>query len=192
MGTERKKAIQKPGMVEPQILTIRGQKVILDSDLARLYAVPTSRFNEAVKRNRNRFPPDFMFQLTYQEVRSLISQNAISNSRGGRRTLPYAFTEHGAVMAANILKSDHAVQMSVLVVRAFVRIRRMLASREELSASLVELEKRLTERLDDQEYAIFQILDRIMRLIDPPAVPEPPRKKVGFQLRERRTTYGKR
>jgi hypothetical protein len=192
MGTERKKAIQKAGMVEPRILTIRGQKVILDSDLARLYAVPTSRFNEAVKRNRNRFPPDFMFQLTYQEVRSLISQIAMSNSRGGRRTLPYAFTEHGAVMAANILKSDYAVQMSVLVVRAFVRIRRMLASRKELSASLAEIERRLTERLDRQEYAIFQILDRIMRLIDPPAVPEPPRKKVGFQLRERRATYGKR
>ena len=192
MGTERKKAIQKPGMVEPQILTIRNQKVILDSDLARLYAVPTSRFNEAVKRNRNRFPPDFMFQLTYQEVRCLTSQIAMSNTRGGRRTLPYAFTEHGAVMAANILKSDYAVQMSVLVVRAFVRIRRMLASRKELSASLAELEKRLTERLDRQEYAIFQILDRIMRLIDPPAVPEPTRKKVGFQLRENRATYRKR
>jgi hypothetical protein len=93
-------------------------------------------------------------------------------------------------MAANILKSDYAVQMSVLVVRAFVRIRRMLASRKELSASLAELEKRLTERLDRQEYAIFQILDRIMRLIDPPAVPEPSRKKVGFQLQERRGTFG--
>jgi len=106
--------------------------------------------------------------------------------------LPYAFTEHGAVMAANILKSDYAVQMSVLVVRAFVRMRQIMAFRNELSDSLAQLERRLTERLDGHEYAIFQILDRIMRLIAPPSIPEPPRTKVGFQLRERRPKYGKR
>jgi hypothetical protein len=118
MAAGRKKAIQKADMVEPRIITIRGQKVILDADLARIYGVPTFRFNEAVKRNRKRFPPDFMFQLKYQEVRSLTSQIAMSNSRGGRRTLPYVFTEHGAVMAANIRKRDYAVRMSVLVARA--------------------------------------------------------------------------
>ena len=190
MAAGRKKAIQKADMVEPRILTVRGQKVILDADLSRIYGVPTFRFNEAVKRNRKRFPPDFMFQLKYQEVRSLTSQIAMSNSRGGRRTLPYVFTEHGAVMAANILKSDYAVRMSVLVVRAFVRMRQILASGKELSASLAELEKSLTERLDGHEYAIFQILDRIMRLIDPPIKAEPPPKRIGFLTRERRASYG--
>jgi hypothetical protein len=190
MTAGRKKAIQKSDIVEPRILTIRGQKVILDADLARIYGVPTFRFNEAVKRNRKRFPPDFMFQLKYQEVRSLTSQIAMSNSRGGRRTLPYVFTEHGAVMAANILKSDYAVRMSVLVVRAFVRMRQILASGKELSASLAELEKSLTERLDGHEYAIFQILDRIMRLIDPPIKEELPPKRIGFLTRERRASYG--
>ena len=190
MAAGRKKAIQKADMVEPRILTIRGQKVILDADLSRIYGVPTFRFNEAVKRNRKRFPSDFMFQLKYQEVRSLTSQIAMSNSRGGRRTLPYVFTEHGAVMAANILKNDYAVRMSVLVVRAFVRMRRILASGNELSASLAELEKSLTERLDGHEYAIFQILDRIMRLIDPPIKAEPPPKRIGFLTRERRASYG--
>jgi hypothetical protein len=131
-----------------------------------------------------------MFQLKYQEVRSLTSQIAMSNSRGGRRTLPYVFTEHGAVMAANILKSDYAVRMSVLVVRAFVRMRQIFASGKELSASLAELEKSLTERLDGHEYAIFQILDRIMRLIDPPIKEELPPKRIGFLTRERRASYG--
>jgi hypothetical protein len=189
MAAGRKKAIQKADMFEPRILTVRGQKVILDADLSRIYGVPTFRFNEAVKRNRKRFPPDFMFRITYQKVRNLTSQIAMSNSRGGRRTLPYVFTEHGAVMAANILKSDYAVQMSVLVVRSFVRMRQILASGKELSASLAELEKSLTERLDGHEYAIFQILDRIMRLIDPPIKAEPPPKRIGFLARERRASY---
>ena len=106
---------------KPLILTIRGQRVILDADLARIYGVPTFRFNEAVKRNRNRFPKDFMFQLTHEEVSSLTSQVAMSKlGRGGRRTLPYAFTEHGAVMAANISRSERAIQMSVFVARAFI------------------------------------------------------------------------
>ena len=109
------------------ILTIRGKRVILDRDLAALYGVPTFRFNEAVKRNRNRFPEDFMFQLTRDEAASLTSQFAMSKSgRGGRRTLPYAFTEHGTVMAANMLRSPKAIQMSVFVVRAFIRMRQML------------------------------------------------------------------
>jgi hypothetical protein len=100
--------------IEEMILTIRGQKVILDRDLAALYGVPTSRFNEAVKRNRRRFPDDFMFQLTRHEITDLISQNAISSSgHGGLRKLPRAFTEHGAIMAANIMHSDRAIQMSV-------------------------------------------------------------------------------
>jgi hypothetical protein len=99
------------------IRTIRGQKVILDSDLARIFGVQTFRFNEAVKRNRERFPDDFLFQLTREEHSNLISQIAISSSHGGRRKLPYAFTENGAIMAANVLNSPEAVRMSVFVVR---------------------------------------------------------------------------
>ena len=103
------------------IRTIRGQKVILDSDLARIFGVPTFRFNEAVKRNRDSFPDDFLFQLTREEQSNLISQFAISSSHGGRRKLPYAFTENGAIMAANVLNSPEAVRMSVFVVRAFIK-----------------------------------------------------------------------
>src|SRR3989304_6911238 len=108
---------------ERKILLIRGQRVILDTDLARLYGVVTFRFNEQVKRNQKRFPEDFMFQLTKGEYKSLISQFAISKpGRGGRRSLPYVFTEHGALMAANILKSEKAVEASIYVVRAFVKL----------------------------------------------------------------------
>jgi hypothetical protein len=121
-------AIQTP-QIEDLIHTIRGEKVILDSDLARIYGVATFRFNEAVKRNESRFPPDFRFQLTPDELNSLTSQIAISKPRrGGRRTLPYAFTEHGAIMAANILNSPRAVQMSIYVIRAYVKMRTELST----------------------------------------------------------------
>src|SRR6266487_3164761 len=109
--------------VENKIYTIRGQKVILDRDLAALYEVPTFRFNEAVKRNRKRFPEDFLFQITQEEFENLISHFAISSSHhGGIRKLPWAFTEHGAIMAANILNSARAVEMGVFVVRAFIKM----------------------------------------------------------------------
>src|ERR1700758_797353 len=114
--------------VESRILVLREQKVILDSDLSELYGVPVKRLNEQVKRNRERFPADFMFQVNAEELESLRSQNATSKpSRGGRRYAPYAFTEHGAIMAATVLNSERAVEMSVFVVRAFVRLRGMLA-----------------------------------------------------------------
>ncbi|MBN1672886.1 MAG: ORF6N domain-containing protein [Kiritimatiellae bacterium] len=176
--------------VVPRILEIRERRVILDSDLAKIYGVPTFRFNEAVKRNRNRFPADFMFRLTPREFQFLTSQNAMSKTgRGGRRTLPYAFTEHGAVMAANVLRSPRAVQMSVFVVRAFVRMRAALADTRDLAAKLAALEKELKERLDVQEAAIVDILQRIMDVIDPPALPEPPPKKIGFAVKEQRAVY---
>ena len=166
----------------PRIVTIRRQKVILDSDLARIYGVPTHRFNEAVKRNGSRFPDDFMFQLTPDEFAVLISQNAISKmGRGGRRTVPYAFTEHGAVMAANILHSERAVQMSVFVVRAFIRMRVALADNLDLAKKLAALEKEIKARLDVHESAIVDTLQRLMEIIDPPAVLEPPKKPIGFQ-----------
>lgn len=132
--------------VEPLIHEIRGEKVILDTDLARIYGIATFRLNEAVKRNRERFPEDFMFQLTTQETESLTSQIAISKKggRGGRRTRPYAFTEHGAIMAANVLNSPRAVQMSVFVVRAFLKMRALLGDKRELAKQLAALSWRLT------------------------------------------------
>jgi hypothetical protein len=172
------------------IVTIRGKRVILDRDLAALYGVPTFRFNEAVKRNRNRFPEDFMFQLTRDEAASLTSQFAMSKSgRGGRRTLPYAFTEHGTVMAANILRSQKAIQISVFVVRAFIRMRQMLIEQRGLARKLAELEKELTARLDVHETVINEILGQIKRLLSPPLEPEPSKKRIGFLVEEPKVPY---
>jgi hypothetical protein len=141
--------------VEEIILTVRGERVILDHDLARLYGVTTRAVNQAVRRNLDRFPQDFVFQLSFQEVTGLRSQLATSNPEGNRsqcvtgsqrhrdpRYRPYAYTEHGALMAANVLRSPRAVEMSLFVVRAFVRLRRMLASNEGLTRRLDELERR--------------------------------------------------
>jgi len=147
-----------------------------------------------VKRNRRRFPDDFMFQLTTAEVASLTSQIAMSKiGRGGRRTLPYAFTEHGAVMAANILRSEKAIQMSVFVVRAFVKMRALLATQTDLAGKLAALEKTLTRRLNIHERVISDIIQQIMSLLNPPPPePDPPRKKIGFIVRERPATYRRR
>jgi hypothetical protein len=179
-----KKKIQAPAPdITSVIQTIRGRKVILDHDLARIFGVPTFRFNEAVKRNRKRFPADFLFQLTPGEHSNLISQIAISSSHGGRRKLPYAFTEHGAIMAANILNSPQAVRMSVFVVRAFVQMRELLRGNEELAKQLAALESKLTARLDAHEVAIVEVLRRVMDILDPPPPPpEPPRRRIGFRV----------
>ena len=179
--------------IERMILTLRGQKVVLDRDLAALYGVPTFRFNEVVKRNSTRFPADFAFQLTRQEVTDLISQNAISSSgHGGVRKLPWVFTEHGAIMAASILRSERAIQMSVFVVRAFVKMRGLLADSRELARKLAALEKELKGRLDVHEAVIVTILQRVMDIIDPPALPEPPKKDIGFHLKESSGRYAVR
>jgi hypothetical protein len=172
------------------IFVIRGKRVILDRDLAAIYGVPTFRSNEAVKRNRNRFPGDFMFQLTRDEAASLTSQIAMSKpGRGGRRTLPYVFTEHGTVMAANILRSARAIQMSVFVVRAFVRMRQMLVEQRGLARKLAELEEELTARLDVHETAINEIFGQIKRLLSSPPEPETPRKRIGFLVEEPHASY---
>ncbi len=173
------------------IATVRGKRVILDRDLAALYGVPTFRFNEAVKRNRNRFPEDFVFQLTRDEAACLTSQFAMSKSgRGGRRTLPYVFTEHGTVMAANILRSPKAIQMSVFVVRAFIRMRQMLIEQSGLARKLAALEEELTARLDVHETAIREMLGQIKRLLSAPPEPEPPKKRIGFLVEEPHVSYG--
>jgi phage regulator Rha-like protein len=134
--------VSTPEHIARDILVLRGQRVIVDSDLAALYGVTTKRFNEQVRRNRERFPEDFMFQLTAQEAAALRSQFAtIKTGRGQhRKYLPYAFTEHGAIMAASVLNSPRAVEMSVYVVRAFVRLREMLASNRELARQFAQLE----------------------------------------------------
>jgi hypothetical protein len=177
--------------IESLICTIRGQKVMLDFDLARLYGVPTSRFNEAVKRNRPRFPEDFMFQLTRAEFQNLISQFATSRSgHGGRRKLPWAFTENGAIMAANVLNSPQAVRTSVFVVRAFVKMRELLGGTKELARQLKELEAKLTTRLDAHEAAIVDVLQRVMRLLEPPPEPAAPRRQIGFHAQSERADTG--
>jgi phage regulator Rha-like protein len=157
--------------VEKAILLIRGEKVVIDSDLATLYGVSTARLNQQVQRNIDRFPGDFMFRLTQAEFNCLMLQNATSKARGGRRKLPYAFTEHGALMAANVLSSKRAVEASVQVVRAFVKLRQMLASNAEFARKLNELEKK---------YRQFKIVfDAIRELMTPPARIKP----IGFRPR---------
>jgi hypothetical protein len=162
--------------IDLRILILRRQRVILDTSLAELYNVPVKRLNEQTKRNRKRFPADFMFQLTPRENKSLRSQFATSKlGRGGRRSLPYAFTEHGAIMAATVLNSEQAVEMSVYVVRAFVRLRQMLAANKELAARFEELE----QHLETHDGAINEIIKVIRKLMKRPAKR---RSKIGFVL----------
>ncbi|MDR0776066.1 MAG: ORF6N domain-containing protein [Azonexus sp.] len=174
------------------IVVIRGQKVLLDEDLAALYGVETRRLNEQVRRNAERFPTDFMFQLDDAEYAALISQIATSKSgRGGRRKLPLAFTEHGAIMAATVLNSPRAVEVSVYVVRAFVRLRETLASNQELAAKLDALEQK-TERLSLQHETfshntrtqLKQVFEALRQLMAPPD--DPPKRPIGFVISEKK------
>lgn len=171
--------------ITQSILLSRGQKVLLDSDLARLYGVATKRFNEQVRRNIERFPDDFMFQLTAEELDLLRSQIATSKpGRGGRRYTPYVFTEHGALMAAMILNSPRAVEMSVYVVRAFVKLREMIASNQELARRLDDLEKRIERKLATHDQAITGIVKTIRQLMNPP---ESRKRSIGFiELQEKK------
>lgn len=178
----KRKTITQPVHIDSVIQLVRNERVILDTDIAKIYGIPTFRLNEAVKRNRNRFPEDFLFQLTKGVHDALTSQIAISNKgRGGRRTLPYAFTEHGAVMAANILNSERAIQMSIFVVRAFIKMRQTLVANRALTDKLSEMEKKLTGRLDVHEKAIVYVLGELKKLMEPPQLPEPKRRPIGFR-----------
>src|SRR5450631_412190 len=163
------------------ILVLRGHRVLLDSELAALYGVTTKRFNEQVRRNAKRFPADFMFQLTAEEISSLRSQFAtLKLGRGQhRKYLPYVFTEHGAIMAATILNSSRAVEMSVYVVRAFVQLRELLASNKELARRFAQLETRLDKKLTTHDEAIAAILSAIRQLMHPPV---PKRRPIGFTV----------
>ena len=161
------------------IVTLRGRRMILDADLAKFYGIETKRLNEAVRRNAEKFPDDFSFLLTNEEIACLRSQIATSNiGRGGRRYTPRAFTEHGAIMAATLLSSSQAVQMSVLVVRAFVKMREALAGHLELASKLKEIERQLTARLDGHEQTILQLVEQMKEFMYPP-IPERP--AIGFR-----------
>ena len=163
--------------IERAILLIRGEKEMLDSDLAELYGVKTKALNQAVKRNTPRFPADFMFRLTSAEaddLRRLRSQFVTLKRGEHRKFLPYAFTEHGALMLANVLNSERAAQTSVQVVRAFVRLRQLLASNAELARNLNSLEK----KYDAQFRVVFEAIRKLM-------TPEPPkRREIGFHVKE--------
>ncbi len=163
--------------VDSQIHLIRGQRVMLDSDLAALHGVTTGQLNQALKRNLKRFPTDFAFQIARQEFANLISQSVISSSYGGRRTLPWVFTEHGVVMLASVLNSPIAVAASVKIVRVFMLMREQLTLSTVLSGKLSEIEKRLTGH--DSEIAdLFEALRGLL------AEPEKPRREIGFHVRD--------
>lgn len=164
-------------IIERKIYLIRGHKVMVDRDLAYLYQVTTGNLNLAVRRNHKRFPEDFMFQLTKEEMNSLLLQSArAKKGRGGRQTSPYVFTEHGVSMLSSVLNSDRAVQMNILIIRAFVKIREMLSTHKDIVA---EIEKMKIEhkKHDEQILAIMNVINRLL---------EPPKKKdikMGFQPR---------
>lgn len=171
--------------IDSIILLVRGQKVILDRDLAQLYGVTTGNLNKAVKRNIDRFPNDFMFQLTPEEYKSLRFRFGILKKGQHSKYLSYAFTEQGVAMLSSVLKSKRAVEVNIAIMRAFVSLREMLTTHKELALKLDDLEQQLKGH-DEQIQTIFEA---IQQLLTPP---KQPRKKIGFEVKEPRATYGKR
>jgi len=167
---------------QPAIHLVRGQRVMLDSDLAKIYQVSTKRLNQQLRRNRSRFPVDFAFRLTVEELTNLRLQTATSKKHGGLRYLPWVFTEHGAIMLASVLNSDIAVQASVRVVRAFVRLREMVSGNAVLAAKLAELER----RLDSHDEAIANLFEAIRQLLTPPTKKK---REIGFHVGENGARY---
>jgi len=172
--------------VQSLVLTLRSKRMLLDSDLARLYGVPTKVFNQTITRNAARFPSDFLFQLTREELANLKSQIVTSSSEaelrqqfidsdhGGRRKLPWVFTEHGAIMAAMLLRSDRAIRMSVFVIRAFVQMRETIAANATILKGVAEIDRTLLEH----DAALRAIWQELQPLLLPP--PEPPKRRIGF------------
>ena len=163
------------GRIQQRILLIRGEKVIIDADLAEFYGVSTKRLNEQVKRNQDRFPEDFMFQLSDEEKSQVVSNCDHLSKLKFSKSLPFAFTEHGALMAASVLNSQRAVEVGVYIVRAFVRLRRFIAEHKELSRKVSQLERRLA----DHDEQILTIIQAIKELINPD--PPPKKRCIGFQ-----------
>jgi len=178
------KAIIPIGQIEQRILLIRGQRVMLDADLADLYGTTTKRLNEQVKRNRGRFPEDFMFQLTDKEKAEVVAICDHLTKLKFSPVLPNAFTEHGAIMVASVLNTKRAIQVSVFVVRAFVKLREMLATHKELAHKLAELER----KLQNHDQSIRSLVVAIRQLMAPPE-PEPPKKRIGFLVEEPHVPY---
>lgn len=163
-------------IIARQIYFVRGQKVMADSDLAGLYGVETFNLNKAVKRNADRFPRDFMFQLTREEAQSLRFQIGMSKTkgRGGRRTLPYVFTEQGVAMLSSVLNSKRAVQVNIVIMRAFVKVREMLSTHKDVLEKLNELERKY-ERHDAEIKVVFDAIRKLMES------PTPPKRRIGFR-----------
>lgn len=172
--------------VAARIVTARGQKVILDADLASIYGVTTKVLNQAVKRNPNRFPEDFAFQLTPDEFAGMRSQFVTTSAKRRLTNPPRAFTEHGAIMVANVLNSPQAVEMGVFVVRAFVKLREQFLNRSELEARLAKIERDLS----GHDAALRELYRQIRPLLLPPQ--DPPRKRIGFSVKERCARYATR
>ncbi len=167
--------------IEGRIQVIRGLRVMLDSDLAELYGVAVKVLNQAVKRNHERFPSDFAFHLTQQEVTNLKSQSVTSSlEHGGRRKLPWVFTEQGVAMLSSVLRSPTAVRVNIEIMRAFVRLRRLLQTPGELVAQLTQLAE--TVQLHDKRIEV--ITEVLRKMMEPPATPETPARRIGFQIPE--------
>jgi hypothetical protein len=176
-GKTEQRAIT-PAEIEQAIHVMRGQRVMLDSELAKMYGVSTTRLNEQVSRNADRFPEDFAFQLTQQEFTVLMSQNAISKpGRGGRRKLPRVFTEHGVAMLSSVLRSPTAVKVNIEIMRTFVRLRRLMATPGELVEQLTKLAETV-QLHDDQIKVITQVLQQMLEK------PEPPKRRIGFHQQQ--------
>jgi hypothetical protein len=167
------------------IVFVRGHKVMLDADLAQLYGVATSNLNKAVKRNMGRFPEDFFFQLTADEARALRFQTGMSKTggRGGRRYLPYVFTEQGVAMLSSVLRSERAIEVNIAIMRTFVQLRKFLSANREMGQKLAQLERKIGAH-DEQIRAIFNAIRQLM------ASPEPKKRKIGFLVKERAARYG--
>ena len=168
--------------IAQRIRHLRGEKVLFDSDLAQLYGVTTGNLNKAVNRNRHRFPSDFMFQLTAEEAKRLIFQFGISKSRGGRRHMPYAFTEQDVAMLSSVLNSERAVKVNIAIMRAFVRLRQTLETNRELARNFSGLERRVGKH-DEEIAAIIEAIRQLM------APAEKPRREIGFHVREKMPRY---
>ncbi len=193
----KKHTVAPAESVEALIREIRGERVILDADLARIYGVPTKALNQAVKRNADRFPADFLIRLTQKDLETLNRSQFVTGSQKHRdpRMLPYAFTEHGAIMATNVLNSPQAVQLSVFVVRAFVKIRGVFSDTRALAKKLAGLEAELKSRLDLHDVAIVEVLQRVMDILDPPPAtpkPEPKRQEIGFHTCAKEAARGRK